>query len=235
MIKRIPYIFLTVALIYIISYFYKDIFQNLSQYRDITQHPTAYFTSPGKSFVVAPSIIVPSPTPIIIKKNQTKNSETTQIKQSAHPQEDWGVAKDIGDGTYTIRVESDSAMGTPQEVFEALNHYRNVNGSSTLTWDDRLASYAQSRADYMASIQTTDKHAGFNNFVENEDGFAKLGYYSLGENSYFGGPLNGVHLIEWVFAKSPGHDANQKDNSWSHVGIGVTNSTVNLNFGGNKM
>ena len=43
------------------------------------------------------------------------------------------------------------------------------------------------------------------------------------------------HVIEWVFAKSPGHDANQKDPDWTHVGIGVTDSTVNLIFGGSKM
>jgi uncharacterized protein YkwD len=51
----------------------------------------------------------------------------------------------------------------------------------------------------------------------------------------YGGPLNGTHLIEWVFSQSPGHDANQLDNGWSHVGVGVTDTSVNLVFGGEKM
>lgn len=149
--------------------------------------------------------------------------------------EEWGVAKEIEEGTYTIRVGNDAAMGNPQEVFAALNAYRNTNGRSSLTWDDTLGRYAQSRAEYMDSIQTTDKHAGFNTFLEKEDGFNQLGFYQLGENSYYGGPLNGTHVIEWVFAKSPGHDANQKNSDWTHVGIGTTDATVNLIFGGSKM
>ncbi|KXK10079.1 MAG: Cysteine-rich secretory protein family protein [Microgenomates bacterium OLB23] len=150
-------------------------------------------------------------------------------------EEEWGVAKEIEKGTYTIRVGNDAAMGTPQEVFNALNAYRATNGKSSLSWDDNLARYAQSRAEYMSSIKTTDQHAGFNYYLENDDGFNRLGFYQLGENSYYGGPLTGTHLIEWVFAKSPGHDANQKSSDWTHVGVGVSGSAVNLNFGGSKM
>jgi uncharacterized protein YkwD len=42
-------------------------------------------------------------------------------------------------------------------------------------------------------------------------------------------------LIEWVFAKSPEHNANQLDSGWTHVGIGVSGYGVNLIFGGGKL
>ena len=126
-------------------------------------------------------------------------------------------------------------MATPQEVFSALNSYRSVNGASQLSWDDALAGYASGRAQYFASISSTDKHVGFNNFLENENGFDQLGFRRVGENSYYGGKLTGVHLIEWVFAKSPGHNANQLDNTWTHVGIGVTNSSADLIFASEKL
>lgn len=227
--KRLVYLILIFTLTYTAFYYHRDIIKSLSAYRDTTQHPErGYIIQPHRSrFLEVPTPVIPSP---LLTKKVVKSSPG-----SVQPEEEWGRAKEIGEGTYTIRVGNDAAMGAPQEILAALNSYRNVNGRSTLTWDDTLATYAQSRADYMAKIKTTDKHAGFNNFLKHEDGFSKLGFYRLGENSYYGGSLNGVHLIEWVFAKSPGHDANQKDNVWSHVGIGVTNTTVDLIFGGNKM
>ena len=148
---------------------------------------------------------------------------------------EWGVAKEVDEGTYTIRVGQDDNMATPQEVHEALNKYREVNGRSRLDWSDSLANYAQTRAQRFEELQSTDKHEGFNNYLENNNGFGQLGYRRLGENSYYGGKLQGVHLIEWVFAQSPGHNANQLDQGWSHVGIGVTVTSVDLIFGGEKM
>lgn len=146
----------------------------------------------------------------------------------------WGVAQKVDDVTYTIRVGYDEQMTTPQELLEALNNYRAVHSQGSLAWDDRLAAYAQSRASYFNDIQGTDKHAGLNSFLEKEDGFAQLHFNRIGENSFYGGKLTGTHLIEWVFAQSPGHNANQLDPVWTHVGIGVTESSVNLNFGSSK-
>lgn len=150
------------------------------------------------------------------------------VKKS--PDTPWGVAEKIGEHTYTIKVGYDPRMANPKEIFDALNNYRQTNQRGTLVWDDKLASYASSRADYFKSIDKTDEHSGINNFLENEDGFSKLGFSSVGENSYFGGPLYGVHLIEWVFAKSPGHNQNQLEAKWTHVGIGANDHAVNLVF-----
>ena len=146
----------------------------------------------------------------------------------------WGVAQKVDDVTYSIKVGYDENMATPSEVLDALNQYRSTKGVSSLVWDDSLAQYAQGRANTFESIGGTDKHAGFNNFLENEDGFNQLRYNRVGENSFYGGPLTGTHLIEWVFTQSPGHDSNQLDSGWTHVGIGVSASSVNLIFASGK-
>lgn len=167
-------------------------------------------------------------TPIYQKKRSSTPTNNT-------PTGDWGVAQKIGEHTYTIRVGQDDHMGTAREVVDALNNYRQTQGKGLLAWDDKLGSYAQQRADLFKQIGSTDAHAGFNDFLDNHNGFSELSFNRLGENSYFGGPLFAVHLIEWVFAKSPEHNANQLDAGWSHVGIGVTDTAVDLVFGGGKI
>jgi len=190
---------------------------------------------------LASIVITPAPTltlkpTLTLSPHEDKKIKSTKKTLLLKPtdSEPWGVAQKVDDVTYTIKVGADESMATPQEVLQALNNYRTVNGKSSLTWDDKLASYAQSRANHFSSIAGTDKHAGFDTFLNNENGFASLGFRRVGENSYYGGKLNGVHMIEWVFAKSPGHNANQLDSQWTHVGIGVTDTSANLNFGGEQ-
>ncbi|OGK31447.1 hypothetical protein A3I56_01925 [Candidatus Roizmanbacteria bacterium RIFCSPLOWO2_02_FULL_43_10] len=181
---------------------------------------------------------VPTPTPeptLIISPSPTIS--LVARKKTIKPQDSspWGVAEKVDDVTYTIKVGNDAVMTTPQELFNSLNNYRSINGKQSLNWDNTLATYAQQRAEHFKSIGSTDKHSGFNAYLDSGDGFQQLGYRRLGENSYYGGPLNGVHLIEWVFAQSPGHNANQLDSQWTHVGIGVTDTSANLIFGGEGM
>lgn len=190
---------------------------DLAAYREKT-----LIVSPYPTTNVTPTS-VPTTTPSVNTSVRYKQPQDTQP---------WGVAKKIDDVTYSIKVGEDSQMASPQEILDALNSYRNVHDRSSLSWDDTLGSYAQSRAETFQSLGNTDKHAGFDSFLNNENGFEKLGYQRLGENSYYGGKLTGTHLIEWVFAQSPGHNANQLDSQWTHVGIGVTSNAVNLNFGG---
>lgn len=146
----------------------------------------------------------------------------------------WGIAQKVGDHTYTMRFAPDPTMATPQEVFQALNAYRHIKGVGSLTWDTTLATYAQSRADAYSQKKNLDAHAGFLDYVNNQNGFAKLGFNSLGENAAYAGPVSGVHLIEWIFAGDAEHDNNQLDPKWSHVGIGITDKGIDCIFGGNK-
>lgn len=146
----------------------------------------------------------------------------------------WGMAKQIGPHTYTITVGTDSRMATASEIVNALNNYRNKKGIGSLAWDTKLGTFAQSRSDSFASAGKLDQHAGFKDYLNNQDGFNKLGFGYVGENASFTGPLIGVHLIEWVFAGDQEHDANQLNTQWTHVGIGVHGGAVDLVFGGQK-
>lgn len=147
----------------------------------------------------------------------------------------WGVAKQINDVTWTIKVGQDDRMATPQETLQALNAYRQTHGAGPLTWDNNLATFAQNRATYLNSIKTTDEHKGFKEYVASEDNVKKLGFWSLGENSGYGSKLIGVHLIEWIYAADEGHNKNQLDTRWSHVGIGIEGLGVAFIFGGDKI
>jgi uncharacterized protein YkwD len=172
--------------------------------------------------------VVPSPTKTVVKKNLTP----TKTPINTDP---WGVSKQIGEHTWTIRVGEDATMTTAKEVFEAINEYRRAKGSQVLTWNDNLANYAQTRADYLNSIKLVDGHKGFDDYVKNQDGFNKLGFNSLGENISYGYKVSGVHLIEWVYAGDEPHDKNQLDNKWNFVGIGIKGLATCLIFGTAKI
>jgi uncharacterized protein YkwD len=165
-----------------------------------------------------------SPTPYIASNN-------------AVPRDDgpWGIAKQLSEHTWTMKVGEDTKMATAKEVFDALNHYRIQKGSSNLTWDDKLADFALKRAQTFVSIGKLDGHAGFESYFKDEQHLKDIGFWGVGENSSYGFKMEGVHLIEWVFAGDKPHDDNQLDSSWTHVGIGVSETGVDLVFGKDKM
>jgi uncharacterized protein YkwD len=141
----------------------------------------------------------------------------------------WGEAVKVSDTGYRMKVGFDDRMGTADETFQALNTYRYTKGKSNLTWDDRLATYARQRAAEICA-NGSDGHAGFDRYVNEEEGYKTLGFYKLGENMSTYMRLTGVHLIEWMYAASPSHDANQLGD-WSHVGVGIADDCSVLIFG----
>lgn len=141
----------------------------------------------------------------------------------------WGKAKQVSEHTWTMNVGEDEQMASSREVFEALNKYRQVKGKSTLSWDQSLADYSQSRADKFNNDKKLDEHAGFSSYFT-QDKMKEMGLSGVGENSAVGYVLNGTHLIEWVFAADAPHDDNQLNSSWNVVGVGVSGNAVNLIF-----
>lgn len=147
---------------------------------------------------------------------------------------EYGKAKQIDEHTWTMTVKNDEKEGSAGEIFTALNNYRTQKGKNALIWNDTLSAYAASRANEFSQRGALDGHAGFMNFMNHEDGFSKLGFNSLGENSSFGYILSGTHLIEWVYAGDSEHDNNQLNSDWTYVGIGVSGTATDLIFGGKK-
>lgn len=146
----------------------------------------------------------------------------------------WGVAQQISEHTWTMKIGQDNQMGTPQEIFLALNNYRQVQNKPQLSWNDNLAAFAQKRAEDQAKLGRTDEHAGFDSYVQNPSNLKNLGFWSVGENSSSGYILSGVHLIEWIFASDKPHNDNQLNPNWTNIGVGVSKTIVDIVFGGNN-
>jgi uncharacterized protein YkwD len=126
------------------------------------------------------------------------------------------------------------ASATGNGIVDALNDYRRQHGKHALSLDNKLMQFAQERANLFNSKGDLDGHAGFQDFIHNQDGFAKLGFWKLGENSGIGHAIEPKSLIENAYGSSPAHNDNQLDNAWTHVGIGVSGSATNFIFGGSK-
>lgn len=174
-----------------------------------------------------------TPTTIPTKKPTSIPSPTIS-KPVDNDTTPWGVAQQIGEHTWTMKVGQDSVMASPTEILEALNNYRVNHGSQKLTMDSKLTQYAQSRAEYFYQKKGLDSHQGFNDYLTKEDGFSKLGFSWMGENASYGYRLNGVHLIEWIYASDEDHNQNQLNNNWNYVGIGVKDTATCLIFGTGK-
>lgn len=176
---------------------------------------------------------VPHPSSLPLSHNPlptTTPASKIIIPKPAPDSDPWGVAIKIGEHTYKIKVQNDAVMGTPDEILQALNTLRARNNVQLLKKDDRLCLYTQSRAEYQNSLGKTDTHAGFTDFLENQDGFQKMGYAKVGENSSYGYILSGVHIIEFVYMQSPDHNKNQLDPAWDHACAGTSGLATNLIF-----
>lgn len=172
-----------------------------------------------------------TPIPIPTQFEPTQGPVTTSPVPV--PTSSWGVAKQVAADTYSINVQNDSQMATPQEILNALNVYRQVHGVRALFWDNSLGSFAQSRSDQFNRDQKLDNHAGFNSVFSDSSNMKKYGYMKMGENSSIGYTLDGTHIIEWVYASDAPHNNNQLDPAWTNVGIGVSGNATDLVFGGN--
>lgn len=158
------------------------------------------------------------------------NAAWGRAQSSLYPTSPYGKATKIADHTYELKLPPDSSMANAQDIFLALNTYRQRMGINVLSWNATLTTYAQSRASFYTSRGSLDAHAGFMNYINNQDGFAKLGFNHLGENAAYAGPLTGQHLIEWVYASDEEHNSNQLNTDWKTVGIGVSGIATDIIF-----
>lgn len=186
--------------------------------------------TPTPTFTPTPTIPPPTPTkkPIILPTS-------TPTPQPSNTNSSQYTAQKVNDVTWRVsNVQSDDKMANPSEVFNALNSYRQQHGASVLSWDTKLADFAQGRADTFAKNGSLDSHSGFTSYMNN-GGFDASGFNGLGENSaYIAGPMSGDKIIRSIFGADPSHDGNQLDPSWTHAGVGVNGNAINVNFGKNK-
>ena len=127
-----------------------------------------------------------------------------------------------------------AANVSASSLIAAINSHRAKKGVGALAFDSNLSGFAQGRSDYFASRGAMDSHAGFEDFINNQNGFAKLGFFAVGENSSFGYQVTPSELIEDIFANHLPHENNQINPEWTHVGVGVTGVAVDIVFAGRK-
>jgi uncharacterized protein YkwD len=120
-----------------------------------------------------------------------------------------------------------------QQLLSALNAYRQKKGKSSLAWDNTLASFAQGRAEKFDRDGAMDNHAGFRDMLNN-NGFSQMGFMALAENSSYGDSRDPIYIIETLYGQSPGHDANQLNGEYTHVGVGASGKATDFVFGGRK-
>lgn len=193
---------------------------------------TGELLDPMRGYVV--HMMVTPTMEITMKPTILPTREISQVPRIAGDTSPWGVASQVDEHTWTMKVGMDKRMGTPEEILRALNEYRIRRGSQPLTMDSNLTNYAQERATYLNNLKTTDGHKGFSDFLENQNGYDKLGFTWLGENISYGYQLEGVHLIEWMYAGDKPHDDNQVNNRWNYVGIGIKGLATAIIFGTGK-
>ncbi len=177
-----------------------------------TTPPTSYM--PWNPTQAPFPTLMPSPTPTVTPKPTVKPTPKPTARPTSAP----------ASGS-TISASS---------VLTALNNYRAKNGVAALSSDQKLQDYAQGRANYLKSIGRMDNHAQFNDFVQNQDGFSKLGINSLAENQSWNYKGTADGLISEFYGSSPGHNQNQLNGTYTHVGIGISGVYTDLVFGGGK-
>lgn len=169
---------------------------------------------------------------IVVSKIVRKINDAPRVKEPV-------LAKKVV-ASETAENKTSNGQSAEQEVsgntfLKALNDYRNKHGKSALSWDGNLADYAQERAESYRNQGGLDHHAGFNDFIHSKDGFKKLGFNALGENSGYGHTEGAVSIIENSYGQSSSHNENQLSENWSHVGIGNSGTATNFIFGGRKI
>ncbi len=196
--------------------------------------PTTILKRPTTPTVILPTF-TPTPTPTPTPTQTPTKSGSTSTPNPQTSENSQYTSEKIGETTFRIRnVQSDSQMGSSQDIFNALNSYRQSRGVGQLSWDGALSDLANSRVNTFASKGDLDGHAGFQEFMNN-DGFSKAGFNGLGENSArLAGPMSGDRIIKEIFGADAPHDTNQLNPEWTHAAVAVNGNFVNVNFGRGK-
>lgn len=170
---------------------------------------------------------------LVPAKNYYQKPKTIQVDQIIKiptpipPPFVWTVEKQDEHIT-KMSLPPDVSMSTPDELFNAMNVYRQDHGISTIQKSDSLCSIAQKRADEQVANGGLDNHAGFDKFAQNQQEFSRMG------EVLFGGvqPQYGVHIVEFGWDRSlTGHREAIQDTSWQYGCGGIAGYYAVFIFG----
>ena len=161
---------------------------------------------------------------------------TLVVTWAPHPQAvptiRWGIAEKVAEHLYQINVGQDPMMSTNEELFGALNTYRELHGVPALQMNDDLCRFAELRIKQLIDLGRLDSHKGFKEYLDSEENWKNLpGLISIGENNSIGYRLTGTHLIEWIFDADEEHRSNQLDARWNQGCVRIQGTIVEVLFG----
>lgn len=122
----------------------------------------------------------------------------------------------------------DDRMSTTDELFTAMNNYRQTHSIAGVERNDTLCTIVQKRADEQQALGTIDGHAGFPKYAQEQREFSYL------TEVLFGGqqPQSGVHIVEYGWDQSlTGHREAIQDRSMTHGCGGVAGYFAAFIFG----
>lgn len=104
-------------------------------------------------------------------------------------------------------------MSTADELFDAMNNYRQSHNISTLQKSDLLCGVAQNRANEQVANGGLDGHSGFDKYAQDQNEFSQMGEVLFGGNQ----PQYGVHIVEYGWNRSlTGHKEAIQNPIWQY-------------------
>ncbi len=180
----------------------------------------------------APAFIPSIPT-AIFKPTETQTPTDTPTRQPKVSEingsyKDWGKEVKLDAKTSASRFAPDDHMSTTDELFNAMNQYRQVHSLPSLNKNNTLCNMAQNRARELLKLGHLDGHEGASKYAHSQQEFDTI------DEVLFGGiqPVIGVHIVEWGWDKSlTGHHEAINDPKWHDGCAGIAGYFAVFEFG----
>jgi uncharacterized protein YkwD len=189
-----------------------------------TPAPSTPLTESDQSVFTAPS---PSIKPMVTNKpSASKPPKLAGSVKTKSPDNNYQLEPDPSghEGFYIIKNAPSEKMALVDEINQAVNQYRQNHHLNSLYIDKDLCEIASTRAE---EVDKNFSHDELGKHIENGD-YNKTGFSVMGENIWQGS-FSGVHIVEYGWDKSPGHQANLKGD-WTRGCAGVYKTSVSFIF-----
>lgn len=168
--------------------------------------------------------------PTLTQTTKTVDRVTNNNQDLNNTQENiWGVEK-IDEATTDTRFPEDERMGTAEELFVAINNYRQAHNIQAVQRHDTLCRIAQTRANQLFELGKLDYHQGFDSLANSQQDFDNMGEVISGGVQ----KQLAVHTVEWGWGRSlTGHKESILDSEWTYGCGGISGLFNVFIFGSN--
>jgi uncharacterized protein YkwD len=170
-----------------------------------------------------------SPTPLQTAPTQhtTTTAQSYQSYQSNPPAQSYIVQQPTSIPP-TVAAQTVS-VPSAQELFNALNSYRQVHGVASLTWESNIAAFAQAQASYFGETNSFTKDDAYRQRIAPYT--SAINSFVTGETNLIGTTGTATHIINDVLGGSSSYSSLMGATRWTHVGIGVSGKAIVIVYG----